>query len=306
MILKMQLFNHTKNIIPLVALFLQVVYGQTTPEETLKIDIITISEVNAGNSYITFGGGFGNIEPLWFEGNILPNFFLRQSDDSRLMGVITPQIIIRMYQEESLPVRTPSYMPQLTLYYLIGNGSNTDKLSLFGRIAHHSNGQEGNFYSENSEINLSSGSFSTNYYEVGLIRTFFDSNLHAAQFFRTSLEIHPTKQINKELIGKYSLYRWHNLFSIFKLNGMTEGNKEKKANISVKGEVTWMFGNVNDWDTFSINRLNSSLTLFYHPEFLEDVGLFAQLYHGQDYYNIYFDHRLSIVRIGIMTEKLRF
>lgn len=292
-------------MISLVALLLQVVYGQAAPEEAPKIDLITISEVNAGNSYITFGGGIGNITPLWFEGNIIPNIFLRQSDDSRLMGVITPQIIIRMYQEESLPVRTPSYMPQLTLYYLIGNGSNTDKLSLFGRVAHHSNGQEGNFYLENGEVNLSSGSFSTNYYEVGLIRTFFDTNLHAAQLFRTSLEIHPTKQISKEIIGKYSLYRWHNILSIFKLNGKKEANKEEKANISVKGEVTWMFGHVNDWDTFSINRLNSSLTFFYHPDFLEDVGLFVQLYHGQDYYNIYFDRTLSMIRLGIMTEKLR-
>jgi len=81
------------------------------------IGLTIISQVNQGNSYITFPTDIGNIEPLWFEGNVIPNFYLRQSQNSRLMGVLTPQIIIRMYQEESFPVRTPSYMPQLTVLF---------------------------------------------------------------------------------------------------------------------------------------------------------------------------------------------
>ena len=86
----MQVFKRTKYLIPLAVLYLQVVYGQIVPEEALKIDLNTISKVNAGNSYITFGGGIGNIESLWFEGNIIPNFILRHSDDSRLMYVVRP------------------------------------------------------------------------------------------------------------------------------------------------------------------------------------------------------------------------
>lgn len=67
-----------------------------------------------------------------------------------------------------------------------------------------------------------------------------------------------------------------------------------------------MFGDVNHWNTFSDNRLNLSLTFFYHPKFLEDIGLFVQYYHGSDYYNMYFGHRLDVLRFGLMTEKLRF
>jgi len=34
--------------------------------------------------------------------------------------------------------------------------------------------------------------------------------------------------------------------------------------------------------------------------------LFVQLYHGYDYYNINYQHQMSIIRFGLMTEILRF
>jgi len=118
-----------------------------------QIGITDISQVNQGNSYITFPMDIGNIEPLWFEGNLIPNFYLRQSKNSRLVGVITPQVIIRMYQEESSPVRTPSYIPQFTLYFRLNNNKFLNNTSVFGRIAHHSNGQDGDFFLGNGDAN---------------------------------------------------------------------------------------------------------------------------------------------------------
>ena len=191
--------------------------GQESESAPTGIGLTMISQVSQGNSYITFPTDIGNIEPLIFEGNLIPNFYLRQSKDSRLMGVLTPQIIIRMYQERSFPVRTPSYMPQITLYYLLNGKSNVNKLILYGKIAHHSNGQDGDFFLKNGEINTISGDFATNYFEQGLILTNVSKRLKAYQFFKTSIEIHPTGWMQKELTGIYSQYRWHNAFSIFKL-----------------------------------------------------------------------------------------
>lgn len=272
-----------------------------------QIGLPIISQVNQGNSYITFPTDIGNIEPLWFEGNIIPNFYLRESKNSRCMGVLTPQIIIRMYQERSSPVRTPSYMPQITLYYRLKNKSNLQTQNLFIRFAHHSNGQDGDFYLENGELNLDSGDFATNYFEPGFIITNVNKRLNAYQFFKTSVEIHPPGSGSTELDGIYSKVRWHTAASIFKLpnNSKLIANKGN-ASISLKGEATWMFGNVNNWDQISKDRLNLSLTFYYHPKSLEDIGLFVQYYHGLDYYNMYFSHRLEILRFGIMTEKLRF
>ena len=280
--------------------------GQVENDNIPKIGLTTIAGVNHGNSYITLPVDVGNIEPLWFEANVVPNFYIRKSKDSRLMGVLTSQIIIRMYQEESFPVRTPSYMPQIKVYYLLSSKTEVNSLSLFGKLAHHSNGQSGNFYLEDGSINHKTGNFSTNYYELGFIKTNYNTRFNAAQFFGTSVEIHPPNLTIEEMDGTYSLYRWNTTFSIFKLQGNNNHNKKKNANISLKGQTTWMFGNLNNWDDLSLNRLNLELTFFYHPKFLEDIGLFAQIYHGLDYYNIYFNHQINVLRFGIMTEKLRF
>ncbi|HAQ20045.1 MAG TPA: hypothetical protein DCR40_12570 [Prolixibacteraceae bacterium] len=272
----------------------------------IPIGLSVISQVNQGNSYITFPTDIGNIEPLWFEGNVIPNFYLRESKNSRLMGVLTPQIIIRMYQEKSYPVRTPSYMPQITVYYQLKSESTSRSKSLFLRLAHHSNGQEGNFFLENGDLNLKSGDFATNYFEPGFIITNVNKRLNAYQFFKSSVEIHPPGSSSAELDGIYSKTRWHNAVSIFKLPAKSDSDTEKNADISVKAETTWMFGDLNDRNRLSADRLNLSLTFYYHPKFLEDIGLFVQYYHGLDYYNMYFSHRLDVLRFGLMTEKLRF
>jgi hypothetical protein len=271
-----------------------------------QIELTVITQVNQKGSYITFPGDLGNIEPLWFEGNVIPNFYLRKSKNSRLLGVLTPQIIIRMFREESFPVRTPSYIPQITLYYLLKEKTHSQTVSVFGRLAHHSNGQDGAFFLDNGSINLESGDFTANFFEVGFIKTGINAHCNAYQFFKSSFEVHPNGSYSKGLDGIYSRYRWHNAFSIFKLSTENASRITQRPTLSIKGETTWMFGDYNSLPGFSFDRLNLSLTLYYHPHFLEDIGLFVQYYHGSDYYNIFFDQRIDVLRFGFMTEKLRF
>lgn len=268
--------------------------------------LTAISQVNQGNSYITFPTDMGNIEPLWFEANIIPNFYIRESKNSRLIGVLTSQIILRMYQEESFPVRTPSYLPQITIYYLLKEKECPGQIALFGRFAHHSNGQTGSFYDNDGRINLESGNFSTNFIESGFIVTNKNTPFNAVQFFKISFELHPQTWNVEEINGLYSKYRWHTALSIFKLPTQSRKYPKKNADISLKGEATWMFGHYNNLEAISAARLNLRLTFYYHPNFFEDIGLFVQYYHGSDYYNVYFDHRLVVLRFGLMTEKLRF
>ncbi|MDD4148836.1 MAG: hypothetical protein PHE33_02295 [Bacteroidales bacterium] len=284
--------------------FVQLSIGQET--DSLPLGLTLISQANQGNSYLTFPTDIGNIEPLWFEGNLIPNFYIRQSKNSRLMAVLTPQIIVRMYRDYSYPVRTPSYIPQVTFYYLSKSTKLLSGTAFYGRLAHHSNGQDGDFFLENSEINVKSGDFSTNFFEIGVLKTGTIKRLNSYQFFKSSVEIHPEQFSQSELDGIYSRYRWHNAFSIFKLSSSNEPNDAKKPSISLKCETTWMFGNYNQLNTWSAERFNLSLTFYYHPKFMEDIGLFIQYYHGSDYYNMYFNHRLDMLRFGIMTEKLRF
>ena len=278
--------------------------GQITDSLLPKLSLEKIALINFSDNYITFPADIGNIEPLLFEANLSPSFVIRKRKDSRLMALLTPQVIIRMYNEESFPIRTPSYIPQISTYYLLNKKNNLENSVIFGRIAHHSNGQDGAFYNEDSSINLESGNFSTNFIELGFIKTSYSNRLKAIKTIRSSIEIHPKFAMLDELHGIYSGLRLHNSFTSFKFP--LKNDKNERANFSLKAETILMLDNFNDLDFFDLDRFNASLTFYYHPKFFEDIGLFVQFYHGMDYYNIYFEHQISVIRFGIMTEILRF
>jgi hypothetical protein len=289
-------------------LFTNSIVAQTLTDSIVTLNLDKIAQVNQGESYVTFPFDIGNLEPLMFEANVSPNFKIRERKDSRLMAVLTSQIIIRMFDEYSYPVKTPSYIPQIAFFFLTGHKDAANKLTLFGKIAHHSNGQDGNFYTDDGKVNLQSGNFATNYLELGFLQSSYSQNLKAFKFIKSSVEIHPKSWMLEELHGQYSGLRWHNTFLAYKLPMKSNliKSSEQKANFSVKAETTLMLDNINNWDTFNSKRINASLIVYYHPKFLEDIGFFVQFYQGMDYYNIYFQHQISSIRFGIMTETLRF
>ncbi|MBD0850141.1 hypothetical protein [Maribacter arenosus] len=296
-----------QDYLPFIILFLlQTAHAQQPNDSLPNLDLAKIAQVNQTDSYITFPTDIGNLEPLMFEANVNPSFIIRERKESNLMAVLASQVTIRMYNEDSYPVKTPSYIPQITFYYLTGDRNPVGHYTFFGKFAHHSNGQDGNFYNTDGNINLQNGNFATNYFELGLIKTSFSKTLNASKFFKSSVEVHPRSWMLDEMHGKYSGFRWHNAFFAYKLPVKMGHRGSVKADFSLKAETTWMIDNINDWDTFNFKRFNIGLTFYYHPKFLEDIGFFVQLYHGMDYYNIYFQHRLDVIRFGIMTELLRF
>jgi len=268
-----------------------------------NLDPALIAQVNQGSSYITFPTDIGNIEPLMFEGNVIPNFILRENKSSRLVGVLTPQIIIRMYNEYSYPVRTPSYIPQLTTYYLIGNRKQNELLTVFGRFAHHSNGQDDSLILEDGSVNFISGDFATNYMEAGAIVTSFNKHTNAVRFFKASFEYHRENSVHRLLQGRYSRHRLNLGFSAFRL---PKKDNLHKANMSVDLKMNILFGEMGGLSTFSSDRLQTSLVFSYFPKFFQDFGLFVEFYHGKDFYNVYYDYTRNMIRFGLMTNKLRF
>lgn len=272
-----------------------------------RLNLSEIALLNQTDNYITFPTDIGNIEPLIFEANINPSFIIRERKDSNLIGVLSTQIRIRMFNEDSFPVRTPSYIPTLSIYYLSPQTPPTYHLSFFGKIAHHSNGQEGPVYNENGSINLIDGNFSTNYLEGGLIKTSQNKRYNALKVFKSSIEYHPEISMEEALRSDYSSLRWNNSWIAYKIPfGPSPSNTEKRPHLSLKLETTLLLDGYLDKKALDFNRINLSLTFYYHPPFLEEVGFFAQYYRGMDYYNSYFKRQLSVLRFGIMTEILRF
>jgi hypothetical protein len=264
---------------------------------------------NQTESYITFGQGLGNIEPLIFEALIAPYFLLRTSRDARYGATLSPTILLRMQAEESFPVRSPSYMPNITFYRQLGTppGGGLNSSYLFLTLKHHSNGQFGDFYNDDGSCNTETGDFSTNLLEWGI---FINRNVlpfsNTTEYFRTSVEIHPNIGRSEELNGQYSFLRWHNSFRIFRFPGYRPKSVEEGQNIpprvQTKVESTWMFGSMKDSGSLDpAGRLNLSFTMAYRPAALSDVNLFVNFYSGMDYYNMQFDRRINVLRFGLQA-----
>ena len=243
------------------------VFSQKILDTLPQLDLLKTALINQNDTYITFPTDIGNIAPLIFEANINPSFIIRERKDSRLMALLTPQIVIRMFNEESYPIRSPSYIPQISLYYLANKINILDYLVVFGKIAHHCNGQEGDFYNADNTINTKTVSFANNYIEFGFLKTSYSNQLKAIKTIKSSIEIHPKNWMNVEMRGRYSGLRWHNSFTSFKFP--LKNDDYRKAKYSLKAETTLMLDNFNNLDFFDITRLNASLTFYYHPRFLE-------------------------------------
>jgi hypothetical protein len=171
----------------------------------------------------------------------------------------------------------------------------------FVRYCHHSNGQQDSTIFYNGEINVKSGDFTTNFIEFGWVHTFNSKTLMKSVFLESSFEYHLKNFTQKYILGSYSLYRWNNHIIIT----TSPEFFNSKGRLMFDARINWLFGNMDDWSFFESKRLSLDIGLFYIPPHLNEVGFFIKYYQGMDYYNIYFDHHLSVFRFGIMAHVLR-
>ncbi|MDX9908302.1 MAG: hypothetical protein RBS23_02490 [Mariniphaga sp.] len=283
--------------------------AQDSTGKVVETDFFKAVRANQVESYITFGQGLGNIEPLIFESLIAPYFLIRTSHDARLGATLSSPILIRMKAEESFPVRSPSYMPNITFYRQLNSifGEMYDASYLFLTLEHHSNGQDGEFYNEDGSFNIETGNFATNQIEFGV---FINKNLlpfqNTTEYFRTSVEFFPNIGREEELKGRYSFLRWNNSFRIFRFPGYkpkpNQSGHFSQPQVQTKIESAWLFGSINNAAFFNLReRLNFSATIAYRPKALSDVSFFLNFYSGKDYYNMQFFHRINTLRIGLQA-----
>ena len=92
-----------KNIVMVIfSIGSQITFAQKNKLNFPILELSTIAEISQNDSYITLPTDIGNIKPLMFEANINPSFTIRERKDSRLIALLTPQIIIRMYKRHTL------------------------------------------------------------------------------------------------------------------------------------------------------------------------------------------------------------
>ncbi|MBP5370490.1 MAG: hypothetical protein J6Y55_01040 [Bacteroidales bacterium] len=283
-------------------------------DEILQWDEITWDEslnMFYEPGYITTGGGFGNIEPLLFEANIIPYYRISFDAVKKWAFLISPQVVLRMYNDYSYPVKTPSYEPRIILVHQSSEHTR-EYHDWFQYISwfHHSNGQDGYFYTDstNTHINYENGSFSTNWLEAGI----FASRAHSSRQYYSKLSGRYCYQRDTMLNGLYGRWRlnfeitfdWNIAKTLSNLNIPSFDGKETVLSNTIKFGL--ICGNIEDYEFLDFQRCIFDYTISFKPGFLQDVTLFAQYYWGEDYYNIYFNRILRVFRVGIAAQSKFF
>ena len=245
----------------------------------------------------------GKLLPLLYEGTIAPPFFIPFGRQPLLIA-LTPKVVLRQYAGGSYPVPPPSFMPRVTAYWWgwpYAPQSRLDSASYaFLRIGHHSNGQEGDYYTSSAprQVDYYHGDFVTNYIEVGVSQRVLARNLvDGAQTL--SIEWHPQSWMNQYVRPAYGPLRVH-------LDGRLLLLRDVTALSGGVASLTYIAGPLAPNRRTLRSRLAFGYTLFSDFGLLGDFSMFASYYTGQDYYNIRFDRNISTFRIGALAGARRF
>lgn len=253
-------------------------------------------------SYITIPGLTSGIDGLLFEASIAPPFYVQVSPQVTI--VFTPKVVLRMLTAESRPVRTPSYMPRITLYRfkpptaaeLEGGRIHYEYLT----VSHFSNGQDGSFRDSLGNLNHVNGSFSTNFVEAGTHFGLRYPGLGEVGFMELSAELHWGYEASEH--EDYSDARIH--FSQGFSWSFDGPGRDTHDEWSLSATETWLVDDAGP-DFTGIKRLTLWATLTWAPSWSGDLSMFANFFTGQDYYNIHFDETLTAIRIGLAATRGR-
>jgi len=248
-----------------------------------------------------------------------------------------PMVKLRMFNEASSPVRTPSYMPKgIVQVARLRNLSRADDESVRFKgpvemwlidavpFGHHSNGQNGCLFESQSRdaagtcvetvapgprtVNRSDGSFSTNYIEAGL---------HYGRMYLAA----------RDTVPEYGT-RWE-----WRAGAAVQLNPRGYLGGALDDELADIYGRTRlsleamtaRRDSWRCGRLEGQLRLQYiHdtpagvpavttiadasclPASWGGTGLFVRFFRGQDYYNLGFTDRITRLQFGLTLQQATF
>lgn len=263
------------------------------------------------NTYVTFGQGLGNqvteyglkrLNPLIFEAQLAPLFVLQFNKKMPFGFILSPKILVRMFNEPSSPVRTPSYMPFFMIYHRVKfpflNRYNAFKLFLKQKpvfymsykYGHHSNGQFGQYFLPNSRnVNFVDGNFSTDYNEIAtsfISKDTINDNLGLLSG-RFSFEFQLSVNREDSMFNSY-------YFQKFALEARLLILKK----ITIVPVVSIMFGK----NGFKTKYALDTYIIFQPFPKKSDLALFSKIYIGPDYYNLRYVNNTRFISFGILLE----
>jgi len=257
----------------------------------------------------TFANDYGAPNKTMLTSDLVANFVLINTPKLPFYVVATPEISIRLFSALGAPVKSPSYMPGLVVYFRANDDIYHPK---FFSVAynHHSNGIEGPTANPNGTINVDSGKFTTNFYTfLYHSGTRTDKEDVIINNYRSAgLELHAALiglGYAHALAGKYGWVRakgsW--LYTIAKKHEDAIDPNKKVFDDWMHVQVDFQYI-MDKYNTYTFTdykkRLNISLKYYYQLPFMQNVSIMAGGgYRGQDEYNIYFQDSYAYATVGL-------
>lgn len=287
-------------------------------------DFIHLYKENAELSYTSPKGEIGAPGKYIINGKLTTTYMLLASSTLPVAFAVVPDFTVRVRDERSSGVRTPSFRLGGILYLRLNTSLDNYKYASL-RFTHHSNGQDGQALNSDKTINTINGNFSTNYltlaYNFGSIHFGYinysgrSSDLIKQGSGRSSL--------NKKR-AYYSLnhelgFEWHKWFSYEKAlendygftrliyNFSLRRYENEKENWRLNAGLNYAVNPMTGYQLMALKkRLNTEASFHYSFPFMNNVFIMAAAgYYGEDPYNIYYRDKYGYLRFGISSGFLR-
>jgi len=279
-----------------------------SPNIALNKVVQSISE----RSYIVAQlGGFNkyenqkhNIEKLIFEFNVSPSYLLRFGKSSSWGMQLNMTINGRMFNENSFPIYSPSFRPSIRFYKNWKNNGEYFQISTV-KIAHYSNGQNGDNLNSDGGLNLINGNFSTDFIELN--HYWAEKDVFISKSIWTGdvgYQQHIPWITRDKFIDDYFYYgklTFRNALFFDEIPWF----KRKNDQNSLKAPWFFMLPVSVNWGIKNY-KTNVDITpsLGVKPYKHIDFYLFINYFYGNDYYNSRHIYKRSAFMIGIITDPI--
>ena len=284
--------------------------------ENANKQYVNLYKENSEFAYTSPYGELGAPSKYVINGRLTTNYMLFGSYKSPVAFSIIPDFTVRVRNEFSAGVRTPSYRLGFAAYTRLNKNPENYKYAELA-FTHHSNGQDQNAINKDGSVNTLTGNFNANYLTASYRFGYFMPKRANESFYsinhRIGLQVYKFFRYEPALDLGFGFTRMLYNFSLRKYDQI-ERNTQGRTNVKTEKE-TWRF---NTEVSYAVNkipaknlanlqkRLNAEVNFNYSFPFMNNVFIMAAVgYYGEDNYNIYFQDYYGYLRFGLSSGFLR-
>ncbi len=307
-----------------IIIFPSLLFAQTNANDSLQLkrelankSFVNLYKENADLAYTSPGGEIGAPSKYVINGRLTTTYMLLGSYKSPIAFSVIPDFTVRVRNEFSAAVRTPSYRLGGALFARLNLQPDNYKYVELA-FTHHSNGQDQDARNPDGSINTFNGNFNANYltfsYRFGhLLKSAEGDAKYYTLNHRVGFQTHKLFRYEPVLDDGFGFTRLLYNFSFRRYDeierkSLMQNNKNsEKESWRLNAELSYAVNNIPGKNIANIQkRLNAEINFNYSFPFMHNVFLMAAVgYYGEDNYNIYFQDKYAYMRFGLSSGFLR-